>query len=154
MAPPTNFQLIQNKVWSYLCWFHTFVGFRLKKMRYCHIWAIISRISMKSTSQVSKYEKKLCFIRLCVLLVWFFGYKWGSALIQDWFSTNTCELGQFEFQSSHFYNFLCEKTCQVKKLIAAFIGRTLNRGEWNYISNLSSFPTRSGSNMIISNRCR
>ena len=41
------FQLIQNKVWSYLCWF------------YCHIWAIIARISMRSTSQVSKYEKKI-----------------------------------------------------------------------------------------------
>ena len=36
-------------------------------MTYCHIWAIISRISMRSTSQVSKYEKKIVFH----LAVWF-----------------------------------------------------------------------------------
>ena len=35
-------------------------------MTYCHIWGIISRISMRSTSQVSKYEKKYCPIWLCV----------------------------------------------------------------------------------------
>ena len=35
----------------------TFVDFRLKKMTYCHIWGIIFRISIRSTFQVSKYEK-------------------------------------------------------------------------------------------------
>ena len=32
-------------------------GFRLKKMTYCHIWGIIFRISIRSTFQISKYEK-------------------------------------------------------------------------------------------------
>ena len=35
-------------------------------MTYCHTWAITSRNSMRSTSKVSKYEKKYCPIWLCV----------------------------------------------------------------------------------------
>ena len=46
----------------------TFIGFRLKKIIYCRILAIISKTSMKYTSQVSKYEKKWCPIWLCANL--------------------------------------------------------------------------------------
>ena len=61
LAPPTtifSYFKIKSEV--------TFVGFRLKKMTYCHIWDIISRNSMRSIPKVSKYEKKYCPIRLCV----------------------------------------------------------------------------------------
>ena len=35
-------------------------------MTYCHIWVIISRISMRSTSRVSKYEKIVSHLAVCI----------------------------------------------------------------------------------------
>ena len=52
-APNNFFQIIKNKDWSHRCWFQAF-----KNMICCPIWAIISKTSMRFTSQVSKYEKK------------------------------------------------------------------------------------------------